>query len=124
MEDLNIIKGKTLKSAEKLYDYIVKNHIDEDGFLIGPDSGIRWNLRIWRFVKSYLYFIKWNDNLYSNQAQGYWMLDNIDFYEITNDTKYLETAIECADKIISKQMKDGCWEYGGSSIWKNHIFIF
>jgi len=97
-------------AADKLYRYLVTNHGD-GGALVGPDPGIRFNYRIGRFVKGYLGFVRWNDQLYYLQGQAYWILANWILHERTGDESYARTAIDCADKILARQRPDGAWDY-------------
>ena len=80
-----------LDSAQKLYDFLHKEFWNGEAF-IGPDIGIRFNFRFWRFIKSYLAFIPWTDNLVYMQAQGYWILANWALYDLTKDEQYKDIA--------------------------------
>lgn len=100
------------ESADRLYDFICREHLQDDGSLIGPDSGVRWNLRIGRFVKSYLPFVQWSDqSQYHMQTQGYWIFSNLDYYTVTKDERYKEAALKCADVVVKRQTEGGYWEY-------------
>ncbi len=49
-------------AALKLHKHIVDKHWDGQA-LLGPDLGVRFNYRIFRFFKSYLRHIAWNDDI-------------------------------------------------------------
>lgn len=105
------------QAAGKLHSYLVSHHIDNDGAVVGPDVGVRFNLRVWRFVKSYLSFLPWRDTYYYTQGQTYWILSNLELHKLTNDASYLDLALKCADTMLSKQMPEGCWEFPQNE-WK------
>ncbi len=79
--------------------------------MIGPDAGVRWNLRLGRFVKSYTRFLPWTDQHYYLQAQTYWILDCLELYDITGSAECLENAGECANVVAARQNSQGYWEY-------------
>jgi len=99
------------KAAESLYDSLLR-HVDERGRIHGPDSGVRWNLRVGRFVKSYLGFVPWRDTgLYFVQAQGYWIRSNTALYEHTGEVRYLDAARACAEVLLERQSAQGYWVF-------------
>src|SRR5437867_4220491 len=77
------------QSAQKLHRYLTANHWTERG-LVGPDCGIRLNSRIGRFIKNYLSTLRWHDDLYYLQAQGYWVLANWQLFDQTCGEQYHE----------------------------------
>lgn len=87
---------------------------------MGPDPGVRLNLRIGRFIKSYLRFLPWHDDRYYLQTQAYWIFNNLTIYNRTKDRKYLDHALRCADIIASRQKPEGYWDYPGGE-WKQMI---
>lgn len=112
---------KLKQAAIELYQYMLKAHWN-DQVVIGPDPGIRYNARIGRFIKGYLHFIPWNDNLVYAQAQKYWIFNNwmmIDL-NLADNEKCRETAKACTDYLLSAQTPDGYWEYPNLE-WKNRI---
>ena len=100
--------NKYFAAALKLYDHIVTEHWDGQK-IVGPDPGIRWNFRLWRYIKNYYRFISWNDDVYFLQCQGYWIVDNWWLFEITKSDKYKIIAEKCSTNIIEKQHPDGYW---------------
>jgi hypothetical protein len=99
-----------LDAAKRLADVIEKKHWTGEA-LIGPDPGVRFNSRIWRFFKSYLCFIPWKDNRYFLQCQGYWIRDMFALYNITQLAHYREIAIRTTETILKQQKPHGYWEY-------------
>lgn len=93
-----------------------------DQVVKGPDPGIRYNARIGRFIKSYLNFIPWKDNLIYAQAQKYWILNNWMMIDLNlgDKEKCREITKACTDYLLSAQTPDGYWEYPNPE-WKNRI---
>jgi len=106
-------------AALKLHTYL-KNTFWTGTALLGPDPGVRFNSRIWRFLKSYMRFIPWNDNRYFLQCQGYWIRNNWELFESLNDPVFKNIAIACTDHILNTQKKQGYWEYPLPE-WKGRI---
>ena len=102
--------NRYMKSALKLYENIINNHWDGN-ILVGPDPGLRFNVRIWRFLKSYLRFLPWKDMHYFLQCQGYWIWDNWKLYNLLQASNYKETALVCANYVLESQKEGGYWEY-------------
>ena len=102
--------NRYLERSLKLYDYIYKAHWTGEA-LVGPDPGVRFNQRIWRFPKSYFRFLSWKDDAYFLQCQGYWIRCNWMLYQLTQESRYQETAIRCTNSIAKSQTDEGYWEY-------------
>jgi hypothetical protein len=103
-------RKKLLGAAERLHAYLVGRHYDR-GFLRGPDAGVRFNLRAWRFLKSALSFLPWRDDYIFIQTQGYWILSNWMLFEATGDLRYRNIALESTESTLSLQRADGTWAY-------------
>jgi len=88
--------------------------------LIGPDDGVRFNRRIWRFLKSYLSFVDWRDDYYFLQAQGYWILSNMKLAALTGDPAFEELANQCAQGVLNAQDATGCWVFPHPG-WRGRI---
>lgn len=117
MDETVKIKEQAEKAAFALWQFIAKRHLQDDGSVRGCDSGLRWNLRIWRFVKSYLSFIPWSDvSYYYVQTQGYWILLNSNLYEATDNADYKDAALKCADVLVDRQTEEGCWIYDDQTL--------
>jgi hypothetical protein len=99
-----------IDSAERLHSYLYRTHY-RDGILHGPDPGVRFNLRAWRFLKSALDFIPWGDDYVFTQTQGYWVLANWQLYEATGDARYREIAIRSSEATLALETGEGYWKY-------------
>jgi hypothetical protein len=99
-----------LDAALRLHSFLHQTYW-RDCALIGPDNAVRFNRRLGRFVKSYLSFIPWNDDLYSVQGQGYWILSNWALYDLIHDQTMADLAAQCALGILERQRPEGYWEY-------------
>ncbi len=108
----------SLSFGERLYQYLSANHL-RDGALIGPDPGVRFNYRFWRFAKSALSFIRWKDDLYYLQAQGYWVMANWSLYDSGRDS-HKSTALSCSNRIVQSQRPDGAWDYPNPE-WRGRV---
>jgi hypothetical protein len=99
-----------VKSAERLQFYLHQTHYS-DGILHGPDPGVRFNLRAWRFIKSSLDFIAWQDDYVFIQTQGYWVLGNWQLYDLTGDPRYRDIAIRSSEATLALETDEGYWKY-------------
>jgi hypothetical protein len=108
-----------LQAARSLQRYVVEHHW-KDHILVGPDPGIRFNYRIGRFIKSAVGRGMWRDDLYYIQAQGYWVLANLELHRRTQAPAYLEVATQCARSMMAHQAEDGSWAYPNPE-WKGRI---
>lgn len=99
-----------IESAERLHSSLSRTHY-ADGILHGPDPGVRFNLRAWRFLKSAFDFIPWGDDYVFTQTQGYWVLGNWLLHDATGQPRYREIAIRCSEATLAMQVDDGYWKY-------------
>ncbi|HMD95929.1 MAG TPA: hypothetical protein VKM93_01170 [Terriglobia bacterium] len=97
-------------AASRLHVYLLRRHF-RDGLLIGPDYGVRFNFRAWRFLKSALPTIRWGDDYVFMQTQGYWILANWLLYDRTGEPQYREIALATSDAILRLQTSEGFWAY-------------
>lgn len=97
-------------AAERLHAHLLRRHCNQ-GLLRGPDAGVRFNLRAWRFLKSALNFLPWRDDYVFMQSQGYWVLANWMLHEATGEPRYRELALEATDAILKLQQPEGFWIY-------------
>ncbi|MBN1895390.1 hypothetical protein JW906_12895 [bacterium] len=111
--------NRFMESALRLYDHILKCHWNGRA-LLGPDPGVRFQVRIWRFAKSYLRFLPWKDDRYYMQCQGYWIRNNWTLHRMTGDKRYREVALQATLSILKAQKPEGYWEYPPPS-WTNRI---
>jgi hypothetical protein len=99
-----------IHAAQRLHSHLTKRHYAQ-GLMHGPDAGVRFNLRLWRFAKSALDFIPWNDDYVFMQSQGYWILANWMLHEALGDAKYRAIAVESTEAILRLQQPGGYWLY-------------
>jgi len=109
----------TNDAIHELHRYILDKHYSK-GALIGPDPGLRYNFRIWRFLKSYLPAINWQDQTYFLQCQGYWIWNNWEMYKTYEIDKYKDLALACSERVLAEQKQNGYWEYPLKE-WKDKI---
>jgi hypothetical protein len=98
------------ESAERLHFYLYRTHYT-GGILHGPDPGVRFNLRAWRFLKGALYFVPWGDDYIFTQTQGYWVLGNWLLYDATGDARYRDIAVRSSEATLALQTEEGYWKY-------------
>jgi hypothetical protein len=97
-------------AARRLHAHLVRRHYNR-GLLRGPDAGVRFNLRLWRFFKSTLDFVPWKDDYVFMQTQGYWILANWMLHEATGLPGYRDLAIEATEATLALQVPEGYWQY-------------
>jgi len=95
--------SKLFCSINSLYNYIFRNFWTGNS-IVGPDPGLYFQARFFRFLKSYLPSLTWSDCYYFLQAQGYWIRVNWDLF----------------DEVINNQRSDGSWEYPLKE-WKKYV---
>ena len=100
-----------LAAASSLHHHLVSTHWDGREVLVGPDPGIRFNVRAGRFLKSYASFLPWSDDLVYMQAQGYWILSNWLLYDLLADEQYRDLAMRTSESVLALQQDEGYWEY-------------
>ncbi|MDE3181603.1 MAG: hypothetical protein KGM47_18310, partial [Acidobacteriota bacterium] len=99
-----------LRSALLLESALERRHLDR-GLLRGPDPGVRFNLRAWRFLKSALDFYPWGDDYVFTQTQAYWSLANWMLHGATGDEHYRQNALVCAEAVLRMETPEGAWKY-------------
>lgn len=102
------MKDQLLESARRLHAYLLREHWD-GGALRGPTPGIRWNLRLWRFVKAYLPSLPWREDYVSYQGQGYWIIGNWLLHRLTGEDRFAEIALAAGRFVVESQREDGSW---------------
>lgn len=108
-------------AAERLAATIRRSHWNGRA-LAGPDAGIRLNARAGRFVKSYLPFLPWSDDLVYAQAQKYWIQANwlMADLQIGDPDLSRDTAVATAHYLLEAQRPEGYWEYPNPE-WRGRI---
>jgi hypothetical protein len=108
-------------AAERLYGYLHKTHWQAPA-IVGPDPGIRFNARVYRFAKNYTGFVPWRDNLVYAQAQKYWIDANWRASDLVlpGSEGAAGIATACADYLHDAQRSEGYWEYPNPE-WEGRI---
>lgn len=101
---------KLFGAARRLHAYLMDRHYQQ-GLLCGPDAGVRFNLRAWRFLKSGFDFLPWHDDYVFIQTQGYWILANWMLFEVTGEARWRDVALESTEATLNLQRADGTWAY-------------
>jgi len=99
-----------IHAAERLHAYLLKHHYSR-GLVHGPDAGVRFQLRLWRFFKSALDFVPWSDDYVFMQSQGYWILSNWMLHKATGEPAYRVVALESTEATLRLQQPPGFWLY-------------
>jgi hypothetical protein len=108
----------TREFAQALHRYLTGNHF-RSGALIGPDPGVRFNYRIWRFLKSALSFLPWRDEICYMQTQGYWILANW-LLSTGSQDPFAQIAFESCEHVMKSQRADGAWEFPNPE-WRGRV---
>lgn len=111
-------KSKLEAAALNVHSAMLQS-FDHHGAIIGPDPGVRFNYRLWRFLKGYTPWVGWRDGLYYLQCQGYWVMANWVLAQGNSD-RYAEIAVAASDQILSRQRSDGAWDYPNPE-WKGRV---
>ena len=115
-----MVSSRTLcDAAGRLHSYLLREHWNGHA-LVGPDSGVRFNARIGRFIKSYLDFLPRQDSHIYLQGQGYWILSNWLMADLRGDELCKEIALLCSEYVLSLQRPEGYWEYPNPE-WKGRV---
>lgn len=99
-----------LPRVRALHGYVGARHL-HDGRLAGADQGVRWNIRVWRFVKSYLPALRPDERFYFLQGQAYWALASWTLGDLTGDPAFHAAAREATRVVRETQRDDGAWAY-------------
>ena len=99
-----------LAGARALHAYLATHHL-HDGRLAGADQGVRWNIRVGRFVKSYLPALRPRERYWFMQGQAYWACASWALGDLTHEPAYHEAARAATRAIRAAQRPDGAWDY-------------
>ena len=99
-----------LQGARALHGYLKSRHL-HDGRLEGADQGVRWNIRVWRFAKSYLPLLRPRERYFFLQGQAYWALANWSLGDLTAEPRFHDDALAATRVIRGTQRADGSWAY-------------
>ncbi len=103
-------REEIFSAAERLHAHLLRRHLSR-GLLRGPDSGVRFNLRAGRFLKSLLSSVPWRDNYAFMQTQGYWTLSNWMMFEASGGVRHRELALAATEAALGLQRSEGSWAY-------------
>lgn len=108
-------------AVRRLHAYLVRRHWTGVA-LAGPDVGVRFNSRIGRFVKGYLSFVDWRDNLIHAQTQKYWIDVNWQMHdrELGDREATRSMAVLASDYLREAQTPEGYWPYPNPE-WRGRI---
>jgi hypothetical protein len=98
------------EAAKRLHVHLLRHHY-ADGLLHGPDAGVRFNLRLGRFLKAGFSFVPWRDDYVFMQSQGYWILSNWMLHDASGEQRYREIALDSAEATLRLQQPEGYWLY-------------
>lgn len=101
---------RLLEAALRLHARIETDHLS-DGRLAGDDQGVRWNIRVWRFWKSYFPALAPHPRHFFLQGQGYWALANWTLFDLTGNPRFAALAREATEAVDEAQREDGAWAY-------------
>ena len=102
--------SRLLEAALRLHARLAADHL-HGGRLAGDDQGVRWNIRVWRFWKSYLPMLAPRRRHFFLQGQGYWALANWTLFDLTGEERFRACAREATEAVAASQREDGAWAY-------------
>jgi hypothetical protein len=105
-----ITSAEHLAAAQRLHAYLAHRHLHANR-LEGPDQGVRWNIRVFRFWKSAFPVLAPRERFFFIQGQAYWALANGSLLDLTGDASYAERARRAVEAIRAAQREDGGWDY-------------
>jgi hypothetical protein len=100
----------SLAPALKLHHFL-KAHYWNGDTLGGPDQGVKWHIRVGRFVQSYFPILEGHDRFVFQQGQGYWALANWLLFDLVQDPGFRDTAVAATRATAEMQSDDGSWPY-------------
>ena len=106
-------------AARELFGFLERSHWN-GAALEGPDPGIRFNARLWRFAKSYLSLILLDDALIYQQAQGYWTFANWMMWRSSGAEHHRDLAVATSEGVLACQTPEGYWHYPNPE-WRGRI---
>jgi len=117
----SLLRDDLTNAVQRLYSYLLDSHWDGEA-LVGPDPGVRFNARIWRFLKSYTRWVPWNDEMAYIQAQKYWISCNslLSKTSLADAARCEEIAVECGHYLLGAQYPDGHWAHPNKE-WSGRI---
>ena len=101
---------RLLASTRALHGHLLAHHL-HDGRLAGADQGVRWNIRVRRFVKSYLPWLRPIERYYFLQGQAYFAFASWTLGDVTGDARFYDHAGRATRVVLETQRADGAWAY-------------
>lgn len=101
---------RLLGAALRLHARLEQHHVHA-ARLEGDDQGVRWNIRLWRFWKSYFPALSPRQRHFFLQGQGYWALANWTLHDLTGDARFRDRARDATEAVDAAQRPDGAWGY-------------
>ena len=101
---------RLLASTRALHGHLLAHHL-HDGRLAGADQGVRWNIRVRRFVKSYLKWLRPIERYYFLQGQAYFAFASWTLGDVTGDARFHDHARRATRVVRETQREDGAWAY-------------
>ncbi len=101
---------RLLEAALRLHANLEARHLHA-ARLEGDDQGVRWNIRLWRFWKSYLPALSPRERHFFLQGQAYWALANWTLHDLTGEARFRERARDATEAVDAAQRPDGAWSY-------------
>lgn len=102
--------SRLLEAALRLHAHLERHHLHA-ARLEGDDQGVRWNIRVWRFWKSYFPALSPRQRHFFLQGQGYWALANWTLHDLTGDARFRDLARDATEAVDAAQRPDGAWSY-------------
>ncbi|MGH7731471.1 MAG: hypothetical protein ACRENJ_09530 [Candidatus Eiseniibacteriota bacterium] len=102
--------ARLVDAALRLHARLEADHLHA-GRLAGDDQGVRWNIRVWRFWKSYFPTLAPREQYFFLQGQGYWALANWALFDLTGEERFRARAREATEVVDEAQRDDGAWDY-------------
>lgn len=116
---MTLTTAELFDAAKRLHTHLLDKHWTGQA-LKGPDSGIRFNFRIGRFIKSYLSFVPWSDHYSYMQGQAYWIFANWLLADLTREPGWNKVALDCTEYVLDEQQAEGFWVYPNPE-WRGRI---
>lgn len=102
--------ARLLEAALRLHGHLERHHVHA-ARLEGEDQGVRWNIRLWRFWKSYFPALAPRQRHFFLQGQGYWALANWTLHDMTGGARYRDLARAATEVVSATQRPNGTWTY-------------
>jgi hypothetical protein len=99
-----------LQAARRLHAFLLARCWD-GRTLGGPDQGVRWQLRLGRFVSNYVPWLERPERFVFQQGQGYWVWSNWLLFDLIGEPRFRDLALVATQATADAQLADGSWTY-------------